>query len=173
MIAIFAIICVLGVAAAMTMKTSYEANSSVLVRLGQEYVYEPRAGDAARGAVPDSDQVIQSETEILGAAALKQRVIDRLGLARIYPKMAEKYAAGTPDEKKLIMGQAIRAMDQATKIETAPDTPIIRLSFKNDDPQVAALVLNTLLEEYLIYRRAVLIDPTSPVLEQQIGRAHV
>lgn len=167
MIAIFAIICVLGVAAAMTMKTSYEANSSVLVRLGQEYVYEPRAGDAGRGAVPDSDQVIQSETEILGAAALKQRVIDRLGLARIYPKMAEKYAAGTPEEKKLIMGQAIRSMDSATKIETAPDTPIIRLSFKNDDPQVAALVLNTLLEEYLIYRRSVLIDPTSPVLEQQ------
>lgn len=167
MVAIFAIILVLGVAAAMTMKTSYEANSSVLVRLGQEYVYEPRAGDAGRGAVPDSDQVIQSETEILGAAALKQRVIDRLGLAHIYPKMAEKYAAGTPAEKKLILGQAIRAMDQATKIETAPNTPIIRLSFKNDDPQVAALVLNTLLEEYLIYRRSVLIDPTSPVLEQQ------
>src|SRR5690606_23029420 len=39
--------------------------------------------------------------------------------------------------------------------------------FKHRDPQVAAKVLNTLLEQYLIYRRDVLIDPTSPALDQQ------
>jgi uncharacterized protein involved in exopolysaccharide biosynthesis len=167
MIVIFAVIAVLGLGAALTMKTSYPANSSVLVRLGQEYVYEPRAGDAARGAVPDSDQLIQSETEILGSAALKQKVIDRLGLARIYPDMATKYASAAPAEKKLIIGQAIHAMETNTKIETAPGTPIIRISFTSEDPQTAALVLNTLLEEYLIYRRTVLTDPTSPALEQQ------
>ena len=167
MIVIFAVIAVLGLAAALTMKTSYPANSSVLVRLGQEYVYEPRAGDAARGAVPDSDQLIQSETEILGSAALKQKVIDRLGLARIYPALATKYASATPASKKLIIGQAIHALETNTKIETAPGTPIIRISFTSEDPQTAALVLNTLLEEYLIYRRTVLTDPTSPALEQQ------
>ncbi|MCI3131476.1 lipopolysaccharide biosynthesis protein [Phenylobacterium aquaticum] len=167
MIVIFAVIAVLGLGAALTMKTSYPANSSVLVRLGQEYVYEPRAGDAARGAVPDSDQLIQSETEILGSAALKQKVIDRLGLARIYPELATKYASASPAAKKLIIGQAIHAMETNTKIETAPGTPIIRISFTSEDPQTAALVLNTLLEEYLIYRRTVLTDPTSPALEQQ------
>ena len=50
MLAVFGAIFALGVAAALTMKTSYEAYSSVLVRQGQEYVYEPRAGDAGRGA---------------------------------------------------------------------------------------------------------------------------
>lgn len=167
MAAIFLTLFVLGVAAALTMKTSYEAYSSVLVRLGQEYVYEPRAGDAGRGAVLDSDAVIQSEIEILGAAPLKLRVIERLGLSRTYPDLAEKYAKATSAEKKTIMSMAIRAIEQNLKIETAPDTPIVRIGFSHKDPQAAALILNTLLEEYLIYRRTVLVDPSAPALEQQ------
>jgi uncharacterized protein involved in exopolysaccharide biosynthesis len=167
MLAVFAVLFVLGVGAAMTLKTKYPANSSVLVRLGQEYVYEPRTGDAGRGAVPDSDQLIQSETEILGSAQLKQQVIARLGLGRIFPQMAAKYAKAKPGEKKKILAQAVHAMDTSTKIETAPDTPIIRISYEADDPDRAALVLNTLLEEYLAYRRGVLGDSATPVLEQQ------
>lgn len=167
MAAVFAVLFVLGMAAAFSMKTTYPAYASVLVRLGQEYVYEPRAGDAARGAVPDSDQVIQSETEILGSAQLKDKVIQRLGLARIYPELAKKYATAKPDEQREIMGAAQRALEQNLAIETAPDTPIIRVGFKHRDPQSAALVLNTLLEEYLIFRQGILGDSSSPVLEQQ------
>jgi uncharacterized protein involved in exopolysaccharide biosynthesis len=167
MLAVFVVLVGLGLGAVLTLKTKYPAYSSVLVRLGQEYVYEPRAGDAARGATPTSDEVIQSETEILGAAPLKQQVIAKLGLARIYPKLADKYAKATPVGKKKILAQAVQAMETSTKIETAPDVPIIKVSFESDDPDRAALVLNTLLEEYLVYRRGVLGDPGSPALDEQ------
>src|SRR5690606_33907449 len=149
------------------MKTAYPAHSSVLVRLGQEYVYEPRAGDAGRGAIPDTDALIQAETEILGSAALKERVIDKLGLSQIYPELASRFARASASEQRKIKGQAIQAMERSLTISAAPDTPIIRVTFKHRDPQVAAKVLNTLLEQYLIYRRDVLIDPTSPALDQQ------
>jgi uncharacterized protein involved in exopolysaccharide biosynthesis len=167
MLAIFGALFLLGTAAAFSLKTAYPAYASVLVRLGQEYVYEPRAGDAGRGAVPDSDSVLQSETEILGSAQLKQRVIDRLGLTRIYPELGKKYATAKPDEQREIKGMALRALERNLRIETAPDTPIIRVGFEHENPQTAAVVLNTLLEEYLIYRRNVFGDGTSPVLEQQ------
>ena len=68
MLSVFLVIAALGLAAALTLKTTYPARSSLLIWLGQEYVYEPRAGDAARGAVPESDPVIQSEVEILSSA---------------------------------------------------------------------------------------------------------
>lgn len=167
MLIVFTVLFVLGLALAFTMKTTYPAHSSVLVRLGQEYVYEPRAGDAGRGAIPDTDALIQAETEILGSAPLKERVIKKLGLAQIYPAMATKYARSGPAEQTKIMGEAIHAIEQNLSIGAAPDTPIIRLSFKHRNPQIAARVLNTLLEEYLLYRRDVLIDPTSPALDQQ------
>ncbi|WP_333585939.1 GumC family protein [Phenylobacterium sp.] len=167
MLAVFAVLMILGTLAAFSLKTTYAANSSVLVRLGQEYVYEPRAGDAGRGAVPDSDQVLQSEVEILGSAELKQKVIDRLGLARIYPELAKTYAGAGPEEKQVITAKAIRAMETSLKIGTAPDTPIVRLSFEHEDPKVAALVLNTLLEEYLVHRRRVLVEVDAPALLTQ------
>jgi hypothetical protein len=167
MASVFAVILVLGVAVAFTLKTSYPAYASVLVRLGQEYVYEPRSGDAARGAALDSDQVIQSETEILGSAGLKQAVIEKLGLAKIDPKLAAEYAKADIAGKRTIMGKAVLAMESTTKIETAPDTPIIRLSYSHEDPQTAATVLNTMLAEYLIYRRSVLFNSDAPGIERQ------
>ena len=167
MVAVFAVLFVIGAAAALSLKTTYPASSSILIRLGQEYVYEPRAGDAGRGAVPDPDQVIGSETEIIGSVELKQRVIDRLGLMRIYPELARKFAEGSAEEKRVIMGQAIRAMETELKIQTAPDTPIVRLVFSHEDPKTAALVLNTLLEEYLIFRRSVLAEANTPAMALQ------
>ena len=99
MAAIFLTLFVLGVAAALTMKTSYEAYSSVLVRLGQEYVYEPRVGDAGRGTSLDSGRMVQSELEILGAVPLKLRAIERLGLGygelkKINPSIIYAYSLG-------------------------------------------------------------------------------
>ena len=167
MLGVFLVIVVLGAGFAMTLKKTYTANSSLFVRLGQEYVYEPRAGDAGRGAVPNSDQVIQSEAEILNSGELHERVIRKLGLGAIFPKVADKYARATPEEKRKLMGEARDAIGKNLKIETAPDNSIIRLSYQHQDADMAEKVLNTLLEEYLIYRRTLLIGGESRVLERQ------
>src|SRR5580658_6664812 len=105
MLAIFLVIATLGVAFALTLKTSYPAHSSVLVKLGQEYVYQPRAGDAARGAVPDNDQMIQSETEIMSSDALKMRVVRRLGVDKVAPSQAKAYAAASAEGRDLIVAK--------------------------------------------------------------------
>ena len=94
MLAVFIGLAALAVAFALTLKTIYPAHSSVLVKLGQEYVYQPRSGDAGRGAVPDNDQLVQSEAEIMGSDAVKMRVVNRLGVARLAPSEAKAYAAG-------------------------------------------------------------------------------
>jgi len=167
MLAVFIGVAVLGVGFAMTLKTTYSAHSSVLVRLGQEYVYEPRAGDAARGAVPDNDHVLQSESEIMGSDALRARVVRKLGVARLAPSDAKAYSAADAESRDLIVAKLAAGLGRSIKIETAPDNPVIRVSYQDRDPQTAALVLNTLLDEYLIYRRAVLLTPTAGALDDQ------
>jgi uncharacterized protein involved in exopolysaccharide biosynthesis len=164
MVAVFLLISVVGAGVAFTLKKTYSAHSSVLVRLGQEYIYEPRAGDAARGAAPEIGQVMQSETEILGSDALKEQVIDRLGLATFDPKAA---LAATAEDRRKAMGDAVLAMNRALGIGTAPDTPVIHLSYTDHDARRSALILNTLLDEYLVYRRKVLLEPTAGALDQQ------
>ncbi|WP_297513753.1 GumC family protein [uncultured Caulobacter sp.] len=167
MLVVFLVILVLGVGFATTLKKSYTAQSSLFVRLGQEYVYEPRAGDAGRGAVPNSDQVIQSEAEILGSGELRERVIRKVGFTRIFPNAARKYAGATPEGKRKLIAEGRDSIGKNLKIETAPDNSIIRLAYQHEDPEVAEKVLNTLLEEYLIYRRTLLIGGDNRVLQRQ------
>jgi uncharacterized protein involved in exopolysaccharide biosynthesis len=167
MLSVFLGVAALGLGVALMLKTSYPAHSSLLIRLGQEYVYEPRVGDAGRGVTPDSDSVIQSEVEIMGSAQLKERVIDKLGIGRLFPSMAGRYErAGLPDQQKM-MAQAVAAMEKGLKISSAPGTPVVRLEYDDTDAQNAALVLNTLLDEYLAYRRTILLDPTAPLDAQR------
>jgi len=167
MLAVFLGIAVLGCAFAFTLKTAYPAHSSVLVKLGQEYVYQPRSGDAGRGAVPDNDQMLQSESEIMGSDALKMRVVRRLGVDKVAPDQAKAYAAATPEGRDLIVAKLADGIGRRLKIDTAPALPVIRLTYEDTDPQRAALVLNTLLEEYLVFRRTVLLTPTAGALDDQ------
>ena len=167
MLAVFLGLAVLGCAFALTLKTVYPAHSSVLVKLGQEYVYQPRSGDAGRGAVPDNDQILQSESEIMGSDALKLRVVRRLGVAKVAPDKASAYAAATPEGRDLIVAKLADSIGRGLKIDTAPALPVIRLTYEDSDPQRAALVLNTLLEEYLVFRRTVLLTPTAGALDDQ------
>ena len=168
MLGVFLAVFVVGLAGALMMKTRYPATSSILVRLGQEYVYEPNVGDAARGAIPTTDQLIQSEVEILSSAELRRRVLLGLGLGRVFPDRAEAWAKAAPAKRQDVLDQAVTAMGTSLKIDSAPDTSVVRLTYTDTDPERAALVLNRLLDEYLIYRRAVLLDRTQPYLDQQL-----
>lgn len=167
MLAIFLVIFIGGAGFAFTLKKSYPAQASILVQLGQEYVYEPAAGDAARGAVPDNDALVQSEVEILMSAQLRERTIRKIGLANIYPDLGVDYAAAAPAEKPQIMAKAVEDFGKNLSVGSAPANPVVRIGFEHDDPMIAAQAVNTLLEEYLIYRRTVLIQSASPVLERQ------
>ncbi len=171
MLAVFVALVVLGAAAASRLKTTYTANSSLLVRLGQAYVYEPKVGDAGRGAAPTNDEVIQSEMEILGSSELKARVIRDVGLPRLSPALAAKAArASTPEAQRDVEGAAVRLLEQGLKLGAAPETSIIRLSYTHPDAHTAALVLNTLVDEYVRYRQQVLVARDVGPLDAQRRR---
>lgn len=167
MATIFFLIFIAGLGFAFTLKKAYPAHAQLLVQLGQEYVYDPLAGDAARGAVPDINAVVQSETAIMGSAPIREATIRKLGLGVVYPALAAKYDTSTVEDKRLIMAKAVEGMGKDLKIESAPDNSVVNLSFEHEDSVVAARVLNTLLEQYLLYRRSVLAQPNSGVLDRQ------
>ncbi len=167
MLAVLAGVAALGLLAALGLKTSYQAHSSLLVRLSSEYVYDPRVGDAARGVAPESDQITQSEAEILQSAGLRARVLADIGLTRLQPKLAGRYAAAPPSRRKDMEAAAVKDMGGALKVATAPGDSVVRLTYADTDPSRAALVLNTLVDEYLRYRTTVLMSRDAGVIGQQ------
>ncbi len=167
MILTFLLLAAVGVVVAFSLHTTYPAHSSLLIRLGQAYVYQPQVGDAARGAAPDSDQVVQSELEILQSDAVKVRVVNDIGLARLYPALGKAYAAADPQKREGLEQSAMRAITAGLKVASAPGTAIARLTYTDKDPERAALILNTLVDEYLRYRKTVLFDRNIGPLDQQ------
>jgi uncharacterized protein involved in exopolysaccharide biosynthesis len=167
MLTVFIVLLALGVAFAFTLEKTYTAYSSVLVRMGQEYIYNPRVGEAGRGATLKTEEVVQAEVEILQSAQLKQRVMDDVGVKVIAPKLGAAYEAGDPTVRKTIEGTVIRTMESSLKIATAPQTAVVRLSYDHPNPESAAAILNSIVDNYLEYREQVLLDPSSPAIEAQ------
>ena len=168
MFAIFAVLLAIGLGVALTMKTRYPAHASLLVRLGPEYVYQPNVGDAARGAIPTNDQLVQTEVEILQSQELRRRVIDELGMAEVMPSKAKAYAEAPAAKKAQMREEAATSMGSNLKLDTAPDSDVVRVTYTDTDPARASLVLNRLLDDYMAYRSTVLQGTSQPVLDQQL-----
>ncbi|MDR3448286.1 MAG: hypothetical protein P4M15_00785 [Alphaproteobacteria bacterium] len=67
----------------------YEADSTLVVRLGSEYVYQPEIGStnsSSASPIPfDRDQIYKAEVAILSSYDLHQQVIESVGLDHMYP----------------------------------------------------------------------------------------
>jgi uncharacterized protein involved in exopolysaccharide biosynthesis len=161
MIIVFVVILGLGFAAAMTLKKSYTATGSVFAGVGQEYVYQPRVGTAERGQAPQGDEVANSEAAILGSSAVRQKVVQALGPAAILGEQ--------PKEPQGAQIAAMKAVGSGLGIATAPGSAVIHLTYKAEDPERAARVLNTIIEQYLIYRREVFQDKTPAIASQRVA----
>jgi len=162
MIVVFVVILGLGFAAAMTLKKSYTATGSVFAGVGQEYVYQPRVGTAERGQAPQGDEVANSEAAILGSSAVRQKVVEALGPAAILGEPPK----GSPQAAR---SAALKTVGGGLGVATAPGSAVIHLTYKADDPERAARVLNTIIEQYLIYRREVFQDKTPAIASQRIA----
>ena len=161
MVVIFLLVFAVGTAAVLTLKKSYTASASVYAGVGQEYVYQPRVGAADRGGQPlEADAVAQSEAQILGSLAVKQKTVDALGPDAILGPRA----SGTPAEKR---AAALKALDSNLGVGTTPGSAIISASYAADDPGRAATILNALIDQYLVQRRLVFRDRATPAIAAQ------
>ncbi len=165
---VFLALFALGVALAWRMDKTYPARASLLVRLGQEYVYQPRAGaDPQSTTAANINEVLQSEREILSSAGLRHRVIEELGYATVFPDKAQRWRTASPARRSQLIAAGAETMEKRLGAEAAPDQNVLRVTYKDTDPDRAALVLNTLIDEYLEYRREVFADVTLPAVSRQ------
>ena len=91
-------ICALGLIAALAAPRTYTARSEMIVRMGEEYVYQPTAGGAGAGATPDMQTIVNAEMRLIGSGAVVRGAIESVGLARLYPDIA---ASSGSDARKM------------------------------------------------------------------------
>jgi uncharacterized protein involved in exopolysaccharide biosynthesis len=157
MMIIFVVLFALGMFGVLSLKKEYTSTGRILVQFSEDYIYNPVLGTAGQGTAYSTDQMIQAEVGLFTAVNLKERVLKKVGMREIFPKLASQYAAD-PSMRSEVVGKAIESMTKSLGAFTAPNQPLISVSYRNEDPEVSAEVLNAIIDEYMIYRREVLLD---------------
>ena len=167
MLLVFVPILLLGLAFTLLTPTKYTASTRLLVRLGAEYVFDPVVGDAAKGAFPQQEEVLQAEGELSRSPVIAERVIKSVGLSRLYPQLAEAKLRARNGDDYVVEQEALEAFAKNLDISSAPKSSILRMTFAHEDPDLAAETLNRFVTEYLSYRQQVLSGRGAAGLSEQ------
>lgn len=156
MLLIFIPIFLGGVAIAFMLPETFTTTSRVLVRDGVERKTDPTSTEVGG---PKLEEIVQGEIELLKSPSIIERLMRRFPVEDILPEHAEATALKiekTPEDEISIRAKSDReALIQVSKlleVWTVPRSPVVTAEFEHKDPIIAANALNTIMDEYLVYR---------------------
>ncbi|HEU4418785.1 MAG TPA: hypothetical protein VFT55_07580, partial [Planctomycetota bacterium] len=140
-------------AAVLLMSPKYESEAKLLVNISA--AVQPLEVTGRTGGVPRSrESEIQSELAILSSLDLLRRVVEKLGPEPFLgASVNEPRSTLTPEEA------AVLQFDKNMKPSGEQESNIIRITYTNERADVAALVLENLIELYLEKRAVVHRSP--------------
>jgi uncharacterized protein involved in exopolysaccharide biosynthesis len=163
-IVFFAVVLTVGVVSFLTAPT-YEATSTILVKMGRENTYRPEVGSGTQISVspPNQEEIINSEIQVLVSKELIEKVIRAIGVENLYPELVKTYAKGiTP------VDMAIGVFEKALTVEAVKKSNVIEVSYRHKDRQIAAQAVNLLIDLFKEKHLQVYNDPKSSFLEEQL-----
>jgi len=122
----------------------YTAEAALLLGPGRENAYTPELGDsaAAQPTAYDFEQTQQAEARIVASRDVIDEVVAEMGAATIYPALA---ASGDHSQQR---AKAALAISRALDAELLKGSNLLQISYWHDNPQMAALVLQRLIDAY-------------------------
>ena len=132
----------------VSLKPTFEATSRLLVILDDE---DPTPGAAGSGGAFTIDPVMQSEIEILNSDAVRRRALEMRG--------APASSAN------------VRALRQGFTVSRAPNASVITARYESEDADMAAGVLNAVVDAYLAYRVDLLIGGSEGGVTERLRAA--
>ncbi len=156
MLLIFIPIFALGLTLAFMQEDVYVASSRVKVSVGEEYLFRPRVGgDLVNNPIPATEELVQTELELLYSPVIAERVLRKFGIARLYPEIAARMAGAPEDKVYELSERALKSLRRDFGAFAAPKKTVISASFEHLDAQLSADVLNTFMDEYIAYRATI------------------
>ena len=141
----------------------YEARSTVLIKLGREYLNNPDMGNTRAMLSLQQEEVLNSEIQILNNRDLIEKVVTLLKVETLYPNLAKKTTSRiSPREASILQ------VEKDLTVSGLKKSNVIEVSFRHGDPRVAAKVVNLLVELFREKHLKVFSDPQSSFLEKQL-----
>ena len=120
---------VLVMALSYLIPPTYEAKSTVLVKLGREYLYKPELGERSGSLVMsgiNQEQAIHTEIEILTSRDLIRKVVSAIGVTNIYPNAVKSLRGGSAPEDR-----AVLLFEEDLVVERVPKSNVLQISYSH------------------------------------------
>ena len=135
----------------------FTSTAYLLVKFGRELVYRPEVADASTGnfAQRNKETMLNSELVIAQSQPVLSKVVETVGIDRLYPALHEHFEARVADldeeqvvlERQRTRGLAVERFRQALTVQALPGSDVIRVAVEHSDPVLAADAANTVIEE--------------------------
>lgn len=141
----------------------YESKSTLLIKVGREYISNPGAGDTRLLLSLEQQEILNSEIQILSSRDLIEKVVTLLKAETLYPKLAKN-----PPPKMSPLEATVLRFEKHLSVTGVRKSNVIEVSFRHEDPKVAAQAVNLLVELFREKHLKVFSDPQSSFLEKQL-----
>jgi uncharacterized protein involved in exopolysaccharide biosynthesis len=148
-----------------TLVPLYEAQSSLILKLGREHIFRPEVGKESQIVEFNEEAAVQSEIEIISSKDLIRRVVSSLGVEKVYPEFldpSDSEFSTNPLEK------AVGTFRGKLLAKPIKGSNVLEISYKNPRPAVAAEALNLLIEYLKEKHLQVFSDPKASFLTRQL-----
>lgn len=131
----------------------YEAKSRLLVKPGRENIYVAPVGSPEGTHPPIIVQrvaeIINSEIEIIKSRVLLGRVIEEIGITKLFPHMLPENSMAAHAKETIPAEAAVNQALHNLAAERVSNTDVIEVAFRSHDPDLSANFVDTLVNRYL------------------------
>ncbi len=163
---VFATAIIIGIATIIFSQTLYFSSGSVLIKFGSDAdagVNETNKNNQ-QSSQNDRREMIQSNIDIIQSHDLLKSVLEKLGIERVYPDIAEK-----PDSPSMKMENAIKTLKtQHLVIKSGSQSNLVEISALNASPEMAAEVVSTIQNVFIARQLEIFNKPQTEFLEEQV-----
>lgn len=141
---------VIGLAIAIAVPDRYTAEA---------YIGGFTTGDNAGGATVDAAMLVETQARLIGSHQLARRVVDRIGLERVSPALSRDRLSSFwhsifPQSSQRTSQEfqddlAASKLLEGLLVKTEPRVYLITLQYTSGNPDLAALIVNTFVTEFL------------------------
>lgn len=166
---------VAAVYATKDIKRSYKGEGSILVQLGDEYVYDPVTGRSSQGGglMLTPDIITLNESAIMKSQGVIQAVktqIESNNLQQHFaPKIYAEIAAASNDPVRSTKAQLKLHdfIEKSFSVEPQPKSFIVDLSFKHENGPIAVEVTRYFMNAYMKQRQNVFVEGSAEAISDR------
>ncbi len=134
----------LALAFVLALANTFRAQSDIMVKTGREYLAQTEGESAMTAPTSTKQEGINSEIAMLTSRAVVEATIAAVGLERLYPRLLD-----SPPWSGSVLDAAVEKFGRDLSVDPVKLSNVISTSFDAGSPELAKLVLDTLIRIYI------------------------